>query len=196
MMYEWLLRGAAPRCSCACCAHVFRSGRCAPITTRSARFRPPLSPSSRILARSGRSARHAPRARSAVLTSAVFLSSIFWHRSLRHSRVRSHHPRALLTRVKNLCLDNEFAESKEDRLNRRDRLARASSPREEAPSLRQGRPPRVSLRYSARGRELGRYPVLRTSTLERHSTAALRIAKAISCLARSLTRFFCSRGVF
>src|SRR5829696_4625310 len=141
MMYEWLLRGAAPRCSCACCAHVFRSGRCGPTTTRSARFRPPLSPSSRILARSGRSARHAPRAPSArgLLPSAVFLPSIFWHRSLRYSRVRSHHPRALLTRVKNLCLDNEFAESKEDRLNRRRGLAQAYSPCEEAPSLPQGR---------------------------------------------------------
>jgi hypothetical protein len=77
-----------------------------------------LSPYSRNLGRSGRSEPTTHHELVATgLTSAVSLSSIFWHRSLRHSRVRSHHPRVLLTRVKNLCLDNEFAESKEDRWN-------------------------------------------------------------------------------
>src|ERR671912_2537484 len=142
-MYEWLLRGADPALLCVPAALMPSGAADVPQPQRSARIRP-LSPSSRTLARSGRSARHAPRARSAVFMSAVFLSSIFWHRSLRHSRVRSHHPRALLTRVKNLCLDNEVAESKEDRLNRRDRLARASTPREEAPSLGEVARARVS----------------------------------------------------
>jgi hypothetical protein len=178
MMHEWLLWGADPALLLCLLHSCFPKRQMCPNHDSVRPFSPPFksiisNPSAkRSLKRSLSSPRTTSSQRAGcLLPSAVFLSSIFWHRSLQHSRVRSHHPRALLTRVKNLCLDNEFAESKEDRLNRRDRLARASSPREEAPSLRQGRPPRVSLRYSARGRELGRYPVLRTSTLERHSSS-------------------------
>src|SRR5215218_5915121 len=165
MTHEWLLRGADPALLMCLLHSCFPKRQMCPNHDSVRPFSPPFksiisNPSAkRSLKRSLSSPRTTSSQRAGcLLPSAVFLSSIFWHRSLRHSRVRSHHPRALLTRVKNLCLDNEFAESKEDRLNRRDRLARASSPREEARAY--GRVARRACRFGTR-REVESSAVIR-----------------------------------
>src|SRR5215204_718901 len=183
MMHEWLLRGADPALLLCLLHSCFPKRQMCPNHDSVRPFSPPFksiisNPSAkRSLKRSLSSPRTTSSQRAGcLLPSVVFLSSIFWHRSLRHSRVRSHHPRALLTRVKNLCLDNEFAESKEDRLNRRGGLARAYSPREETPSLRQGR---SRARLFGTRREVESSAVIRCcAPLRSNATlAALRIAR-------------------